>query len=30
MENHHGSEIEVVEELVKELSGSQIQRFPLL
>jgi hypothetical protein len=24
MENHHGSEIEVVEELVKELSGSQI------
>ena len=24
MENQHGSEIEVVEELVKELSGSQI------
>jgi len=24
MENHHGSEIEVVEELLKELSGSQI------
>ena len=24
MENHHGSEIEVIEELVKELSGSQI------